>query len=290
MSNHLTAPQAPELSVRMDGKVPVLMVPEDLRFEPLRAWFRERLPDVRDELGGRSCRLDYGVRRIVLFDLRRIIHMLREEFTIDVTGLYARDYSVVQFAERELKLKLFVTQDTEPEPILEPEPMLDLEIPADEPAVDDVPLAAPEPEPQLEVEVVVEEEPQPAPPQLRAQAEPNDGSRRTLPLYRTLRSGTRVRFDGDVTVFGDVNPGAQIEAAGNVVILGALKGMVHAGATGNERAFVMSFDLRPTQVRIGRKIAIPPEQAPNERIFEPQIATVFDGQIVIEPYRGPLPR
>ena len=44
------------------------------------------------------------------------------------------------------------------------------------------------------------------------------------------------------------------------VVLGALKGMAHAGSGGDESRFIFALQLRPTQVRIGHKIAIPPPQ------------------------------
>jgi septum site-determining protein MinC len=111
---------------------------------------------------------------------------------------------------------------------------------------------------------------------------------RTQSIHRTLRSGAIIRFEGDLYVFGDVNPGAQVIATGNIVVLGALKGVAHAGANGDEAAFILSFDLRPTQLRIGRKIAVPPTKRTAGAAVS-EIATVHDGQIVIEPYRASSP-
>jgi septum site-determining protein MinC len=114
-----------------------------------------------------------------------------------------------------------------------------------------------------------------------------ENERRTTTLHRTLRSGAVVRFDGDLYVFGDVNPGAQVIATGNIIVLGALKGVAHAGAAGDESTFIMAFDLRPTQIRIGRKIAVPPPRR-SSTPPPPELATVCDGQIVIEAYRGKI--
>ena len=111
--------------------------------------------------------------------------------------------------------------------------------------------------------------------------------RRTLTLYRTLRSGAAVRFDGDLYVFGDVNPGAQVIATGNVTVLGGLKGMVHAGAAGEENACIFALSLRPTQLRIGRKIAVAPDRSA-ETMPLPEMASVIGDQIVIEPFSGKL--
>ena len=77
-------------------------------------------------------------------------------------------------------------------------------------------------------------------------------------IQKTLRSGNSVNFDGHVVVLGDVNPGAEIIARGNVLVWGKLRGMVHAGAAGDEKAIVCALALSPTQLRIGDKIAISP--------------------------------
>jgi septum site-determining protein MinC len=108
---------------------------------------------------------------------------------------------------------------------------------------------------------------------------------RSQTVHRTLRSGAVARFDGDLYVYGDVNPGAHVIATGNITVLGALKGVAHAGAAGDESCFIMAFDLRPTQLRIGRKIAVPPPRPQGAPTVTEQ-AWVEDGQIVIAPYSG----
>ncbi len=55
-------------------------------------------------------------------------------------------------------------------------------------------------------------------------------------VNKTLRSGTRVEFPGHVVVLGDVNPGAEIIAEGSIIIWGRLRGAVHAGSKGDEKA------------------------------------------------------
>ena len=69
-------------------------------------------------------------------------------------------------------------------------------------------------------------------------------------VERTLRSGKSVQFDGHVVVLGDVNPGAEIIASGNIAVLGSLRGVAHAGATGERKASVSAYHLAPTQLRI----------------------------------------
>jgi len=100
-----------------------------------------------------------------------------------------------------------------------------------------------------------------------------------LLVKKTLRSGSRIAHSGHVTVIGDVNPGAEIIAGGNVVVWGRLRGLVHAGAEGDEEAVVCAMDLAPTQLRIAEHIAIPPVERGEPR---PEVAFVRDGNVVAE--------
>jgi len=96
----------------------------------------------------------------------------------------------------------------------------------------------------------------------------------------TLRSGRVIRHVGHVVVIGDVNPGAQIIAGGDVLIWGRLRGTVHAGANGDESALVCALDMRPMQLRIANHVAIAADSG--ERRPYPEVASVRDGQIVAE--------
>ncbi len=97
------------------------------------------------------------------------------------------------------------------------------------------------------------------------------GEETALFLNRTLRSGTRIEFPGHVVVLGDVNPGAEIIAEGNIVIWGRLRGMVHAGSGGDISAVVCALDLSPTQLRIANEVAttIRPSEEP-----QPEMARI----------------
>jgi septum site-determining protein MinC len=102
-------------------------------------------------------------------------------------------------------------------------------------------------------------------------------------VRRTLRSGQVVQHPGHVVVIGDVNPGAEIIAGGDVVVWGKLRGIVHAGATGDDGAVVCALSLAPLQLRIGNHIARTPEG--REGLPEqPEMASVQDDEIVAEPW------
>ncbi len=104
-------------------------------------------------------------------------------------------------------------------------------------------------------------------------------------IRRTLRSGQHIRYDGHVVVIGDVNPGAEITASGDIIVFGAFRGVAHAGATGDEGAVVAALKLQPTQLRIANYISRPPDgraKTPEK----PEIARIKSGQIEIDRFLG----
>jgi septum site-determining protein MinC len=98
-------------------------------------------------------------------------------------------------------------------------------------------------------------------------------------LARTIRSGHSIHFPGHVTILGDVNPGAEIIAGGNIIVWGRLRGTVHAGASGDESCMVCALDLAPTQLRIAGHIAVSPSK---EGRPQPEMAKVRQDQIVAQ--------
>ena len=100
-------------------------------------------------------------------------------------------------------------------------------------------------------------------------------------VRRTMRSGNSLEHTGHITVIGDVNPGAEIIAGGDVVVWGRLRGVVHAGAEGDPKAVICALDLAPTQLRIADQISIPPQDRGEPK---PEIALIRDGQVVAEPW------
>lgn len=66
----------------------------------------------------------------------------------------------------------------------------------------------------------------------------------------SLRSGQRIEFEGSLIIIGDVNPGAEVIAGENIVILGDLRGLAHAGAKGNRDAVIEAVSIDAMQVRI----------------------------------------
>lgn len=117
------------------------------------------------------------------------------------------------------------------------------------------------------------------PPTTNANASENDG---TL-VCRTIRSGQVLRHQGHITLIGDINPGAQVIAGGSIIVWGCLRGMVHAGALGDESAIVCALVLRPTQLRIAHSIA----EAWDESGYHPaEVARIEQEHIVVESWEA----
>lgn len=97
----------------------------------------------------------------------------------------------------------------------------------------------------------------------------------------SLRSGQKIEFEGSLVVLGDVNAGAEVLAGENIVVLGILRGMAHAGAQGNKEAIIAAASIESPQIRIANIVK---EIEKDE--FEEQIkicAYVDDrGEVVLE--------
>ena len=113
----------------------------------------------------------------------------------------------------------------------------------------------------------------PRPEESRRFAVEDIGEGTAMFLDRTLRSGTRIDFAGHVVVLGDVNPGAEIVAEGNVIIWGRLRGAVHAGSKGNRKAVICALDFSPMLLRIADEVSAVMESQPQAHL-RPQIARI----------------
>ena len=108
----------------------------------------------------------------------------------------------------------------------------------------------------------------------------------TLYLRKTIRSGQSISSDGNIVVIGDVNPGAEIIAKGDITVWGILGGIAHAGSDGNNYSRIRALKLNPVQIRIGEVFARRPDtinlpyiQKSSE--YVPEEAFTYKGSIVI---------
>ncbi|MBF0337897.1 MAG: septum site-determining protein MinC [Nitrospirae bacterium] len=110
--------------------------------------------------------------------------------------------------------------------------------------------------------------------------ESSEEKRTLMTVSKTIRGGQRVTYDGDLMIIGNVNPGAYVIATGNIIVLGVLKGVAHAGAAGDEEAVVIALTLKPQQLKIANIVTRPPDD--DVQTLYPEKAFVKDKTIQIE--------
>ena len=108
----------------------------------------------------------------------------------------------------------------------------------------------------------------------------------TLYIHRTLRSGQSLSSDGNIVIIGDVNPGAEVIAKGDITVWGILGGIAHAGSDGNIHSKIRALKLNAIQIRIGNIFARRPDTVNTPYIqrtdsFVPEEARVHNKHIMI---------
>ena len=101
-------------------------------------------------------------------------------------------------------------------------------------------------------------------------------------VNKTLRSGARIEFSGNVVVLGDVNPGAEIIAGGSVIIWGRLRGAVHAGAKGDHSAVVCALDLLPIRLQVADDAM---NSSTKKETGKPEMAFIREQRVIVETWQ-----
>lgn len=108
----------------------------------------------------------------------------------------------------------------------------------------------------------------------------------TLYIHRTLRSGQSIKSEGNIVIIGDVNPGAEVIAKGDITVWGILAGIANAGSDGNTYSKIRALKLNAIQIRIGNVFARRPDTVNTPYIhrtdsYIPEEARVNRNHIVI---------
>lgn len=102
-----------------------------------------------------------------------------------------------------------------------------------------------------------------------------------LVIAGRVRSGQKVEARKHLIILGDLNPGAEAIAGGDIIILGSLLGTAAAGQPENEKSIVLALDMRPTQIQIAGYVAA---GTPSSSGRKPEYACLKDNQIVVADY------
>ncbi len=101
-------------------------------------------------------------------------------------------------------------------------------------------------------------------------------------IYRTLRSGQKVHSEGSLIIWGNVHESSEVTAAKDVIVLGKLEGIAHAGCYGDVNSTIFALNLSPKQLRIGDKISR--STGDYVRNSVPELAYTEDDNICIKEY------
>lgn len=106
-------------------------------------------------------------------------------------------------------------------------------------------------------------------------------------IFGTLRSGQRIETPFSLVVVGDVNPGADLIAGGDIIVVGSLRGTAHAAAYDEETPdrVIIAMQLNPIQLRIGSVIS----RGSDDVVHGAEIARIDDRRIVVEAFNSRLP-
>lgn len=103
----------------------------------------------------------------------------------------------------------------------------------------------------------------------------------SLLVTHGIRSGQKFSVRGNAIVMGDINPGGEVVATGNVVVMGSCRGVLHAGAEGDENCYIIAYNMQAQQLRIAEHVATVPADAGLSPL---KLAMVQDGSIVLTDY------
>lgn len=95
----------------------------------------------------------------------------------------------------------------------------------------------------------------------------------------SMRSGKKIEYEGSIVILGDVNAGAEVVAGENIVILGILRGVAHAGAKGNKKAIIAASNIESPQIRIANVVK---EMEKEDEGLRKTYAYIKEKEIVIE--------
>lgn len=101
----------------------------------------------------------------------------------------------------------------------------------------------------------------------------------------TLRRRQVLESERNITIIGNVETGATVVSKGNIIVLGSAQGTLHAGASGNRKAFIAALCLATNQLKIANVASRHLFQRPKDSIsfMNPEIAILEDRNIYIAP-------
>ncbi len=257
-----------------------LVIDENAPFDVVAAELREYLASRSNLLSKGDITLNVGHRMLARDELTQIKSIIEANSGLTVTRFW--------FAPESMESGLLQVETKPPKTLGLPTNVAD-----NHPAHNEIDIPGPPAETIAEsisaVELMIES--------LKSRHNRNGARNRNITealfIKSTFRSGESLHHHGDVVVLADVNPGAEIRADGDVVVLGSLKGWVHAGTSGDSKAVIVAMELPSTRFQIAKYEGIPPasdRRKLNSLSTGPKIASVRGRTIHVAPFSGRFAR
>ncbi len=103
----------------------------------------------------------------------------------------------------------------------------------------------------------------------------------SLIIAGRVRSGQTLEARKHLVILGDLNPGAEAIAGGDILVLGSLQGKAAAGQPDNANAIIMALEFKPTQIQIAGFVAAGGARTTRN---VPEFAHIENGQIMVHDY------
>ncbi|MGN0183060.1 MAG: septum site-determining protein MinC [Candidatus Ornithomonoglobus sp.] len=65
-----------------------------------------------------------------------------------------------------------------------------------------------------------------------------------------VHKGVTIRSDGHLILLGEAEPGSELIAVGNILVIGGLYGAAHAGCNGHNGSYIFAMDMKPEKLAI----------------------------------------
>jgi septum site-determining protein MinC len=112
----------------------------------------------------------------------------------------------------------------------------------------------------------------------------NRSHTKDLFIHRNVRSGQKIYSEGSVIVWGDVHESSEIIAGNDIIVLGKMEGIAHAGFYGNTGSIVFALNLCPGQIRIGTILSASADKKAKD--VYPEFAYLYNNTILIKEYHA----
>jgi len=272
------------------------VIDENAPFDLVASELREYLASQSGLWSKGHITLNVGQRMLAREELAQIKSIIETKSGLTVTRFWFAPESM-DSGEIQVEAKLPKSSKAPVQAAAEPPAHNEIVIPEPDPEPDPEATKEPTPNPEPQtaaesisaVESIIES--------LKSRHNKNGARNRNITealfIKSTFRSGESLHHHGDVVVLADVNPGAEIRADGDIVVVGSLKGWVHAGASGDNRAVIVALELPASRFQIGKYEGVAPTSSrrrSNSSASGPKIAYVRSRSIHVAPFAGRFAR